>query len=80
MEAVRPSTCNRVELYAASQDADCPAGPVLTAFLARFHGLDPATVAGASACALARKRSSTSSWLRRASTAWWLASRSSSPR
>jgi glutamyl-tRNA reductase len=44
MEAVLLSTCNRVELYTASQRAECPAGPQLAGFLARFHGLEPAAI------------------------------------
>ena len=44
VEAVLVSTCNRVELYTASGHAECPTGPQLAAFLARFHGLDPAAI------------------------------------
>jgi glutamyl-tRNA reductase len=45
MEAVLLSTCNRVELYTASQHAPCPAPEQIADFLARFHGLEPATIA-----------------------------------
>jgi glutamyl-tRNA reductase len=41
-EAVLLSTCNRVELYVASQTADsCPSHHDVVTFLAEFHGLDP---------------------------------------
>jgi glutamyl-tRNA reductase len=46
MEAVLVSTCNRVEFYTASEHAECPAGPQLAEFLAEFHGLEPAAIAG----------------------------------
>jgi glutamyl-tRNA reductase len=40
-EAVLLSTCNRVELYFASEAADaCPTHHDIVAFLAEFHGLD----------------------------------------
>jgi len=45
-EAVLLSTCNRVELYAAAAEQDCPDHQRLIAFLAEFHGLDPATLSG----------------------------------
>ncbi len=60
-EAVLISTCNRVELYAASQEPDncpdgqdcqfctqhCPTGPIqLTNFIADYHGIDPAELFG----------------------------------
>jgi glutamyl-tRNA reductase len=44
MEAVLLSTCNRVELYTASEHAPCPPGPQLAEFLARFHGLEAAAI------------------------------------
>lgn len=41
-EAVLLSTCNRVELYVASELAEaCPSHHDMVAFLAEFHGLDP---------------------------------------
>ena len=41
-EAVLLSTCNRVELYVASQSPDaCPSHHDVVQFLAEFHGLDP---------------------------------------
>src|SRR5262245_1948165 len=40
-EAVLLSTCNRIELYFASEAADtCPTHHEVVAFLAEFHGLD----------------------------------------
>ncbi len=46
MEAAILSTCNRVEFYTASEHAPCPAAPQIAEFLARFHGLEPAAIAG----------------------------------
>lgn len=44
-EAVLLSTCNRVELYVASETAEsCPSHHDVVEFLARFHGLDPIEV------------------------------------
>ncbi|QDU25933.1 Glutamyl-tRNA reductase [Anatilimnocola aggregata] len=44
-EAVLLSTCNRVELYVASeQPSDCPSHHDMVSFLAEFHGLDPVEV------------------------------------
>jgi glutamyl-tRNA reductase len=44
-EAVLLSTCNRVELYVASeQPAECPSHHDMVSFLAEFHGLDPVEV------------------------------------
>ena len=44
-EAVLLSTCNRVELYVASETVDCcPTHHDVVAFLAEFHGLDPAEI------------------------------------
>jgi glutamyl-tRNA reductase len=41
-EAVLLSTCNRVELYVASQAAEtCPSHHDVVSFLAEFHGLSP---------------------------------------
>jgi glutamyl-tRNA reductase len=40
-EAVLLSTCNRVELYIASESEACPTHHDVVAFLAEFHGLDP---------------------------------------
>ena len=41
-EAVLLSTCNRVELYVASETAEsCPTHHDVVEFLAQFHGLDP---------------------------------------
>ncbi len=46
-EFVVLSTCNRVEVYAAADDdADLPEVEELVGWLARFHGLEVATVAG----------------------------------
>ncbi len=43
-EAVLLSTCNRVELYLAAEEAvRCPTHHQVVEFLAEFHGLDPAT-------------------------------------
>ncbi len=43
-ETVLLSTCNRVELYFAAQEAvRCPTHHQVVEFLAEFHGLDPAT-------------------------------------
>jgi glutamyl-tRNA reductase len=44
-EFVLLSTCNRVEVYAASESAP-PEADELTSFLARFHGLPAESVAG----------------------------------
>ncbi len=41
VEAVLLSTCNRVEVYAATENATAPAREQVTSFLAQFHGLDP---------------------------------------
>ncbi len=46
VEAVLLSTCNRVEVYAATENAAPPAREQVAAFLARFHELDPAEVSG----------------------------------
>jgi glutamyl-tRNA reductase len=44
-EAVLLSTCNRVELYVASETAEaCPTHHDVAAFLAEFHGLDPVEI------------------------------------
>jgi glutamyl-tRNA reductase len=44
-EAVLLSTCNRVELYVASeQPNECPTHHDMVSFLAEFHGLDPIEV------------------------------------
>jgi glutamyl-tRNA reductase len=44
-EAVLLSTCNRVELYVASeQPNECPTHHDMVSFLAEFHGLDPVEV------------------------------------
>ncbi len=40
-EAVLLSTCNRVELYVASESDTCPTHHDVISFLAEFHGLDP---------------------------------------
>ena len=46
-EAVLLSTCNRVELYVASETATaCPTHHDVVAFLAEFHGLDPVEIFG----------------------------------
>ncbi|MCU0961105.1 MAG: glutamyl-tRNA reductase [Pirellulaceae bacterium] len=47
VEAVLLSTCNRIELYIATQDAaGCPTHAELIRFLAAFHGLDDRDVSG----------------------------------
>lgn len=44
-EAVLLSTCNRVELYVASEPpGECPSHHDMVSFLAEFHGLDPVEV------------------------------------
>jgi glutamyl-tRNA reductase len=43
-EAVLLSTCNRVEIYVASETADCPSHHDVASFLAEFHGLDPVEI------------------------------------
>ncbi len=44
-EAVLLSTCNRVELYTASETEDgCPTHQQVVEFLAKYHGLDPAEI------------------------------------
>jgi glutamyl-tRNA reductase len=45
VEAVLLSTCNRVEIYAATERETEPGLDQIAGFLARFHGLDPADVA-----------------------------------
>ena len=44
VEGVLLSTCNRVEIYTAAEDEAAPALEQVAAFLARFHGLDPAEI------------------------------------
>ena len=44
VEAVLLSTCNRVEIYAATERQAEPTLDQIAKFLARFHGLDPAEV------------------------------------
>ena len=44
VEAVLLSTCNRVEIYAATERESEPTLDQIAKFLARFHGLDPAEV------------------------------------
>ena len=44
VEAVLLSTCNRVEIYAATERQPEPTLDQIANFLARFHGLDPAEV------------------------------------
>jgi len=44
VEAVLLSTCNRIELYTASDNAAGPAVDQLAGFLARFHGWEPDTL------------------------------------
>ncbi len=44
VEAVLLSTCNRVEIYAATERQREPSLEQAANFLARFHGLDPATL------------------------------------
>src|SRR5437763_12527 len=41
VEAVLLSTCNRVEIYAATERESEPTLDQIAKFLARFHGLDP---------------------------------------
>jgi glutamyl-tRNA reductase len=46
-EAVLLSTCNRIELYTASQEAErAPTHEEVVEFLAEFHGLDPQEIFG----------------------------------
>ena len=73
-EAVLLSTCNRVELYFASETAEaCPTHHDAVAFLAEFHGLAPLQIFSIRA----RISSGTCSRWRPASTAWWAAKRKS---
>jgi glutamyl-tRNA reductase len=44
VEAVLLSTCNRVEIYAATERDTEPTLDQIAKFLARFHGLDPACI------------------------------------
>ena len=44
VEAVLLSTCNRVEIYAATENQPEPSLDQIATFLARFHGLEPAEV------------------------------------
>jgi glutamyl-tRNA reductase len=44
VEAVLLSTCNRVEIYAATERDSTPTLEQIGKFLARFHGLEPAEV------------------------------------
>jgi glutamyl-tRNA reductase len=44
VEGVLLSTCNRVEVYSASEAAELPTFEQVAGFLARFHKLDPAEV------------------------------------
>ena len=44
VEGVLLSTCNRVEIYAASQSAPIPGVEEIGRFLARFHQLDPGEI------------------------------------
>jgi glutamyl-tRNA reductase len=44
VEAVLLSTCNRVEIYAATERQPEPTLDQIATFLARFHGIDPAEV------------------------------------
>ena len=46
VEAVLLSTCNRVEIYAATERETEPTLDQIANFLARFHDLDPAEVVG----------------------------------
>jgi glutamyl-tRNA reductase len=44
-EAVLLSTCNRVEIYTASEsDEGCPSHQQVVEFLAKYHGLEPADI------------------------------------
>ncbi|MCE5266775.1 MAG: glutamyl-tRNA reductase [Planctomycetaceae bacterium] len=45
VEAVLLSTCNRVEIYAATEQQCEPSLDQIAGFLARFHSIDPAEVA-----------------------------------
>jgi len=44
VESVLLSTCNRMELYTATQSADALSGRQLAEFLGRFHHVDPAQI------------------------------------
>jgi len=46
VEAVLLSTCNRTEIYAATESDKPPSRRQITNFLARFHNLDPDELAG----------------------------------
>jgi len=46
IEAVLLSTCNRTELYAATENGSTPSIEQVAGFVARFHDLDPAEVVG----------------------------------
>ncbi|MEN6450302.1 MAG: glutamyl-tRNA reductase, partial [Thermoguttaceae bacterium] len=46
VEAVLLSTCNRVEIYAATEQQSEPSLEQIAGFLSRFHGLDPAELIG----------------------------------
>jgi glutamyl-tRNA reductase len=45
VEAVLLSTCNRVELYMAAENAELPTRDQVAGFFARFHDLDPGEIA-----------------------------------
>jgi glutamyl-tRNA reductase len=45
VEAVLLSTCNRVEIYSATEQEALPTHEQVSGFLARFHGLEPEDVA-----------------------------------
>jgi len=45
VESVLLSTCNRVELYSATDQQNAPTFDQMAAFLARFHGIEPDEVA-----------------------------------
>jgi len=46
VEAVLISTCNRVEVYAATENAAAPSLEQVADFLARFHGVEPKAAQG----------------------------------
>ncbi len=46
VEGVMLSTCNRIEVYSATEEAAAPTREQVARFLARFHGLDPDDVVG----------------------------------